>query len=270
MPAPDGKPRVLILGGTGEARTLAVSLCAFKDTKGSQALDVVSSLAGRTRIVSPLPGRVRIGGFGGVEGMAAYLETENVDLVVDATHPFATGISHHAYAACERARVVRLWLERPAWCREPGDSWVEVDTMAEAAAALPRFGQRIFLSTGRRGIEAFSHLDEHWFLVRLVDMPDVPLPLPKCTIIAARGPFDAADEQRMFEENAIDAIVCKASGGSATAAKLAAARALGLPVLMIRRPSPPPGVGLDSVSAAVAKVATILDVAVPAPDTPLP
>lgn len=253
MPAPDGRPRLLILGGTGEARALAAALAEAGD------IDFVTALAGRTSAVAGLPGHVRRGGFGGATGLAAYLAAEAIDLVVDATHPFATQISAHAVVACEQSGVERLVLDRPAWRPTAGDRWTEVATLAEAASLLPRYGRRVFLTIGRQGLAAFATGDDLWFLARVAEPPDAPLPLGDCRVIAARGPFDVAAERRLLEENAIDVLVCKASGGTATDGKLIAARALDLPVIMIRRPPPPPGPRVTGVGAALDAVRTMLD-----------
>lgn len=266
MPVPEH--RVLILGGTGEARALAGRLAA--GVPGLPPLDIVSALAGRTRAAMPLPGRVRVGGFGGADGLAAYLRDERIELVIDATHPFATQISANAAAACKAAGVPRLALARLAWQAQPGDIWIEVADAAEAAQVLPRYGRRVFLSTGRRELAAFAALDEMWFLVRLVDPPEAPLPLPDCRVVTGRGPFDAAAERRLLMVNDIDVLVCKASGGAATAAKLAAARDLGLPVVMIRRPAPPPGPVVADVGAAIDALRAALDGSASGHDTRQP
>jgi precorrin-6A/cobalt-precorrin-6A reductase len=155
--------------------------------------------------------------------------------------------------------VPRLVLARPAWRPVAGDVWIEVADLAEAAMVLPRYGRRAFVTTGRRDLDAFAALDEMWFLVRLVDMPDAPLPLPDCRVVAARGPFGVAEERRLLEAHAIDVLVCKASGGAATAAKLVAARALGLPVIMIGRPPPPPGRVVADIEAALDAIRAALD-----------
>ena len=268
MPAPETVRRLLILGGTGEARLLAERLAA--GAPGLPPLDVVTALAGRTRTAAALPGRIRVGGFGGAGGLAAYLAAEAIDIVIDATHPFAVQMSANAAAACSAAGVARLVLTRPAWNARAGDRWIEVDDAATAAAALPHHGSRAFLSTGRRDLDAFAGCRGVWFLVRLVDRPDAPLPLGDYRVVAARGPFDAADERALLEEHAIDVLVCKASGGVATAAKLTAARALGLPVVMIRRPPSPPGPAAGDVDAAIAALRGMLDELAIGYDTPAP
>lgn len=231
--------RVLILGGTGDARRLATLLVG--------AHDVVSSLAGRVR--SPLlpPGEVRIGGFGGVDGLVAYLP--GFDAVIDATHPFAARMTANAVEACERAGVPLAVLRRPGWDEVPGDRWLRVPSPAAAAEALPP-GRRVFLTTGVRDLDAFAACDQ-WFLIRCVDPPSVPLP-PRSSVLLARGPFHYADELALLRGHAIDVVVTKDSGGSATYPKLAAARTLGLPVLVITRPPTPPSAYLVGTPEAAA------------------
>jgi precorrin-6A/cobalt-precorrin-6A reductase len=235
---------LLILGGTAEAVELAGACTA------RPGLEVISSLAGRTRAPSLPPGEVRIGGFGGAGGLARFLAERGIDRVIDATHPFAAQIGAHAEQACRKAEVPRLRLLRPPWTREPGDHWIEVADLAEAARRLPELGRRVFLTVGHQDLGAFARLDL-WFLVRTIEPPGV-LPLRDAQWLAGRGPFGVPDELALLRAHAIDVLVSKASGGSATYAKLAAARQLGLPVLMIRRPPPPPGPVVDSVEAALA------------------
>jgi precorrin-6A/cobalt-precorrin-6A reductase len=238
---------VLILGGTAEAAALAgAALDRFGD-----ALQLTTSLAGRTRNPGPIPGRVRIGGFGGPAGLAAHLGRHRVDRLIDATHPFAVAISRAARLACDRIGVPRLALVRPPWRRQPEDRWIEVDDMAAAAAIVGRIGRRAWLTVGSSRIGAFASATAVHFLVRLVEPPQLPLPLPGCEIIVGRGPFALAEERDRLERHAIDVIVCKASGGAATEAKLIAARELGLPVVMIRRPSTEPGTIVASVAEAL-------------------
>ena len=253
MSAPTDNRRVLILGGTGEARALAGALVE----RGG--FDVVTSLAGRTRDAARLPGRVRVGGFGGAEKLAEWLRAEAIDLVVDATHPFATTISASAVMACTATGVARLMLVRPSWTVGPGDRWIEVANLAEAASMLPRSGTRAFLTIGRQGLDAFVTCEDMWFLVRVAEADGGPVPLADCRVVAARGPFDAAAEEALMREHRIDVLVCKASGGSATVGKLAAARALGLPVVMLRRPPPPPGPVVTSVAETLEMAVSVLD-----------
>jgi precorrin-6A/cobalt-precorrin-6A reductase len=222
----------LILGGTREARDLAALLAC------TPGLRVVSSLAGRVRDPALPVGEVRIGGFGGPEGLAAWLREQQVDAVVDATHPFARTISASAAAACAATGVPLLGLTREPWLEGPGDRWHEVDSLPDAAELLPALGRRVFLTTGRQGLGAFAGLDQAWFLIRCVDPPDEPLPADG-QVILARGPYDAAAERALMEDHQIDVLVTKNSGGPLTAGKLDAARDLDLPVIMVRRPPVP-------------------------------
>jgi precorrin-6A/cobalt-precorrin-6A reductase len=229
---------VLILGGTAEARELAELLVA-----GLPSLRVTSSLAGRVAAPRLPPGEVRVGGFGGSEGLAAWLRQHRVDLLIDATHPFAEVISRNAAEAAAQAHVPLLAVRRPGWVPEPGDAWHVVDSLQEAARVLPGLGERVFLTTGRTGIGAFAGLDPLWFLLRSVDPPDAGVPVPaRLRVLLDRGPFTVDGEVEVMRRHRIDVLVTKESGGSATAAKLAAARALAVPVVVVRRPAAPAGV----------------------------
>jgi precorrin-6A/cobalt-precorrin-6A reductase len=239
---------VLILGGTGEARELAALLAPSAD------LLAVSSLAGRVRHPALPAGEVRIGGFGGIDGLAGWLRDQHVSAVVDATHPFAETISGNAAAACARAGTPLLALVREPWTAGPGDDWREVDSLAAAAQALPALGRRAFLTTGRQGLGAFAGLDELWFLIRCVDPPDGALLPAACEVILARGPYDAGPELELMRRYQIDELVTKNSGGPLTEGKLAAARELGLPVVMVRRPPRPGGPRCSSAAEAAAWV----------------
>lgn len=235
--------RALILGGTAEAVQLARGCAALAD------LEIISSLAGRTRAPTTPPGEVRIGGFGGALGLAAFLDARAIDRVVDATHPFAVRIGRHAEQACSALSVPRLRLLRPPWRRVPGDKWTVVGDLAEAAQRLPSSGRRVLLTIGQRELDAFEGQD-HWFLVRTIEPP--LRPWRNAHWLSARGPFRLEDELALLREHAIDVLVTKASGGEATYPKLAAARALGLPVIMVLRPPPPPGPVVESVAEALA------------------
>ncbi|MGW1026736.1 cobalt-precorrin-6A reductase [Streptomyces sp. NPDC002577] len=226
---------VLVLGGTTEARELAAELAARPGVR------VTTSLAGRVTRPGALPGDVRIGGFGGPDGLATWLRGHGVDAVVDATHPFATTISAHAASAAAATGVPAVLLRRPGWEAGPGDRWHTAATLAEAAALLPGLGRRVFLTTGRLGLAAFAHLDDLDFLVRSVEAPEPPLPR-RTRIVLARGPFTTDGEAALMRDHRIDVLVTKDSGGAATAPKLAAARALGVPVAIVRRPPAPRGV----------------------------
>ncbi|MGY1855175.1 cobalt-precorrin-6A reductase [Modestobacter sp. SYSU DS0290] len=223
---------VLVLGGTGEARRLAAALV-------TAGVDVLSSLAGRVADPVLPEGPVRIGGFGGADGLAAWLAEHAPRAVVDATHPFAARITANAARAAARQGTPLLRLQRPGWTPGPGDTWRFVDTSTEAAAAVAGY-RSVFLTTGRQGVGVFAGLPGR-VLVRSVDPPDEPLPAG-ATLLLDRGPFSVADELALMREHAVDVVVTKDSGGHLTEAKLVAARQLGIPVVLVRRPPLPPGV----------------------------
>jgi precorrin-6A/cobalt-precorrin-6A reductase len=224
--------RILILGGTGEARELAAALV-------SAGLDVISSLAGRVREPRLPAGPVRVGGFGGADGLAGFLRDEGITQVIDATHPFAGTITANAAHAAAEASVPLLILRRPAWAADP--SWECAADIRSAAAAVRAWpGDGVFLTTGRRDLSAFAADDRHRFLVRTVDPPDGPVP-PRMTLILDRGPYTVERESALLREHRIGLLVTKNSGGSMTAAKLTAARDLGVHVVMVARPPLPPG-----------------------------
>jgi precorrin-6A/cobalt-precorrin-6A reductase len=235
--------KLLILGGTTEAAELASA--AFE-----AGVDVITSLAGRLAPRRTIPGHIRIGGFGGVPGLVRYLEQEGIDVVIDATHPFAATMSAHACAACSQAGIPRLALVRPPWQAAPDDRWREVVSLGEAAALLPGIARRAFLTTGPGGIEAFSAVPNVSFLVRVFAAPAAPLPLPRHDVIVGRPPFTLDSELALFRRHRIDTLVTKQSGGP-TDAKLAAAREAGAEVIMVRRPPPPAGMVASSVAEAL-------------------
>lgn len=234
---------LLLLGGTGEARELASRLLEHD-------LPFTSSLAGRVAQPVLPPGPVRIGGFGGCDGLARWLADHRVTAVVDATHPFAQQISGAARAACGMTGVSLLRLERPGWSERPGDRWHRVADLAAAADAVAQLGTRVLLTLGGSGAAAFAHLDQPWFVVRAVDPPPGPLP-PRHTVILARGPFTVAAERHLLEHHDIDLVVTRDSGGPMVAAKLEAARALGVPVVLLRRPPSPAVPTVTSVDDAL-------------------
>jgi precorrin-6A/cobalt-precorrin-6A reductase len=240
-------PRLLILGGTGEAASLARGVLA----RFGDAIEVTTALAGRTRHPGPIPGMVRIGGFGGTSGLADYLCSQRIDRVIDATHPFAAEISTAARLACDQLRIPRLLLLRPAWRRHPLDRWIEVDSIEAAAQIVGRVGRRAFLTVGAGEIAAFAPASGVRFVVRMIDPPREPLPLRFHEVVLGRGPFALAEERHLLQRNAVDVLVCKASGGTATEAKLVAARELSLPVIMVRRPPIERGLSVDNVEAAL-------------------
>lgn len=236
---------IVVLGGTGEARELAAALHAH-------GVPITSSLAGRVSRPRLPAGEVRIGGFGGPDALARWLGEHGVRAVVDATHPFAERISASAARACAQAGTPLLRLERPGWRELPGDRWTWVENLDAAAAAIPRLGTRVLLTTGRQGLAAFAGVAGAWFLVRCVDPPDPPLP-PRRELLLDRGPYTLAGERALIDAHAIDLLVTKDSGGEHTVAKLDAARERGLPVIVVRRPPRPAGV------ATVAEVGDALE-----------
>nr|WP_180218428.1 cobalt-precorrin-6A reductase [Streptomyces albus] len=229
----------MILGGTSEGRRLARLL------HGAPGLRVTSSLAGR--VAGPrLPvGEVRVGGFGGIAGLTEWLSAHRVDVLIDATHPFAETISFHAAEAAAAAHVPLLAVRRPGWVPADGDVWHPADSLAEAAALLPELGRRVFLTTGRLGLAAFARPETEalWFLVRSVDPPEAGQPAPaRMELLLERGPFTLEGEREVLRAHRIDVLVTKDSGGEATAPKLTAARERGIPVVVVRRPPAPEGV----------------------------
>jgi precorrin-6A/cobalt-precorrin-6A reductase len=223
--------RVLLLGGTGEARALAARLHPH--------VDVISSLAGRVPDPALPVGTVRVGGFGGVEGLRRWLANERIDVVVDATHPFAATMTAHAAAACGELRLPYLVLARPAW--DPGDA-VVVQSDRKAAQLIAEQGfTRIFLTTGRSSTAAFVDSDA-WFLIRAVTAPDADVLPRRHRLVLSRGPYHYDGEFALLREHRIDALITKNSGGDMTRAKLEAASALDVPIVMVDRPPLPPGV----------------------------
>lgn len=238
--------RILILGGTTEASAIAAAL------EDHPRIKPVLSLAGRTRapVLPAIP--ARRGGFGGADGLAAYLRSESVAALVDATHPFAARISRNAVAAAAMAGVPLLTMRRPAWAAQPGDRWTNVASMADAVQALGAAPRRVFLTVGQQELTPFTAAPWHDYLVRSVEPPDPALLPPTARYIAARGPFQEDDERRLLAQERIEALVTKNSGGTATAPKLAAARALGIEVVMVARPPAPPGPTVPDAAGALA------------------
>ncbi|GAA5036095.1 cobalt-precorrin-6A reductase [Terrabacter aeriphilus] len=243
--------RVLVLGGTGEARALAARLVAG-------GAEVVTSLAGRVSAPALPVGGLRVGGFGGVDGLARHLDEEGYDVVVDATHPFAATITGNAVAACARAGTPVLRLHRPGWSEHAlagGFTWV--DDVAAARGAAERLGSRPFLTTGRQQLETFATWHDRYVLARVVDPPGWAVPA-SWEVLQARGPYPYAAEHALLADRRIDVLVTKDSGGALTEAKLAAAHDLGVPVVVVRRPPLPPGVRVvTTVDAAVRAVQAV-------------
>jgi precorrin-6A/cobalt-precorrin-6A reductase len=237
--------RILILGGTTEARQLAQRLAARAD------LAVTLSLAGRTASPAAQGVPVRVGGFGGTEGLAEYLCAERIDALIDATHPYAATISANAARAAELSKTALLALRRPPWARVSGDHWIEVADVQAAVQALAPTPRRVFLALGRNELAPFAAAPQHHYLVRSVDPVDPPLAVPDAIYVTGRGPFGEADDRALLNEHRIEVVVAKNSGGSATYGKIAAARALGLPVILLRRPALPTVAAVETVEAAL-------------------
>lgn len=238
--------KILILGGTTESRELASVLDLRSD------VTVTLSLAGRTANPRPQGVPTRIGGFGGAEGLARFIAAENIGILIDATHPYADQISANAHSAARETGVPFLALRRAPWQAIPGDRWTCVETVKEAVSGLGANPVRAFLALGRKNITPFADAPQHSYLVRSVDPIDPPLPVRDATYVTARGPFDEAQDRAMLERYNIEIIVSKNSGGDASYGKIAAARALQIPVLMIGRPSLPDAQSVDTVEEALA------------------
>jgi precorrin-6A/cobalt-precorrin-6A reductase len=226
--------RVLILGGTSEARALAARVAEMPQ------IEAVLSLAGRTREPQAQPIATRIGGFGGIDGLCAYLHAKGIERVVDATHPFAVQMSRHGATACARLGIPLMILAREPWQKQVDDNWIEVANLGEAVRALGDAPKRVFLTIGRLGLSAFARAPQHLYLVRTIDpTEDLAALLPRHQLILARGPFAVEDEERLMREASIGVLVTKNSGGSATYAKMIAARRLRLPAIVIMPPLRP-------------------------------
>jgi precorrin-6A/cobalt-precorrin-6A reductase len=237
--------RLLILGGTGDAVKLA-NLAIYLP-----GLAVITSLAGRTRAPKALVGDVRVGGFGGEAGLIEYLQVEKIDLLIDATHPFAAQISGNAAGAAMKVGIPRLMLIRPKWVRSSLDDWIEVESVEAAVAAIPATAERIFLTIGRQQLAPFASLTDKWCLMRSIDPPDSSILLPPGELLLDRGPFSLEQELQLLRDYRIQAIVSKNSGGDATYAKIIAARELCLPVVMVQRSIVPEGDRVGDVLGAI-------------------
>lgn len=238
--------RILILGGTTEARQLAGMLAA--------RASVTLSLAGRTEspVAQGVP--VRSGGFGGAEGLAIHLRETGTDLLIDATHPYAAQISANAAQAARATGVPILALRRPGWEPVEGDSWTRVDTVGDAVRALGPAPRRVFLALGRQEVAAFEAAPQHHYLIRSVDTVEPKLAVPDANYLLARGPFREIEERALLEKHHIEIVVSKNSGGEATYGKIAAARTLGIEVVMVRRPDLPDVPSAETVEALAALI----------------
>jgi precorrin-6A/cobalt-precorrin-6A reductase len=240
--------KLLILGGTSEATALGRALA------DDPRFAAVISLAGRTRQPAPQPLPSRHGGFGGAAGLARYLADERIDLLVDATHPFAQQISRNALTAATAAGTRLLVVRRPEWRAVAGDRWVVVADMAAAARMLGEAARRVLLTVGQLELAPFAAAPWHRYVVRSVDPPPAETLPPNAAVITARGPFNQAAERRLLLEHAIEILVTKNSGGNATEAKLHAARELGLPVVMVARPPAPTAETVSTVAEALGRL----------------
>jgi precorrin-6A/cobalt-precorrin-6A reductase len=241
--------RVLILGGTTEASELAQLVA------GDGRFEAILSLAGRTSAPKPQPIITRTGGFGGADGLADFLNEHKIEAVIDATHPYAPHISANAVVACARADVALASFVRPAWKPEAGDVWTIVATAVAAGLALGKAPRRVFLSLGRQELHRFAPFPQHHYIARLIEPPQQAALPHNLVLLRQRGPFDRDAELSLLKDRKIDVIVSRNSGGSATYPKIEAARALGLPVIMIARPAKPVGHVVKSAEAAVAWLA---------------
>jgi len=239
--------KVLILGGTGDAVKLATQLESIPN------IEVISSLAGRTKKPSALVGQVRIGGFGGTEGLVNYLRENAIDFLIDATHPCAGQITLNGAIAAQLAQVPHLMLVRPQWEKIAGDHWIEVKSVEAAAHAIPASIRRVFITSGRQQLEPFKQRSQiypdTWYLMRSIDPPDIEL--PNSQVLLDRGPFSLEQERALLREYQIEAIVSKNSGGNATYAKIIAARELGIPIVMVQRPEMPEGEKVTSIEEVI-------------------
>lgn len=247
---------ILILGGTTEARQLALRIADRDD------IAATLSLAGRTASPLAQPVPVRRGGFGGIDGLAHYLREHRIDALIDATHPYAAAISAHAVGAAAQTGTPLLALRRPPWREVPGDTWTEVPSAGDAVRALGHEPRNVFLALGRQEIAWFSQAPQHRYLIRSVDPVEPRLAVPHARYIQGRGPFSEEADGALLREHAIDIIVAKNSGGAATYGKIAAARRLGIRVLLLKRPPEPASRSVATVDAAMTWLDHVLDAGV--------
>jgi precorrin-6A/cobalt-precorrin-6A reductase len=238
--------RLLILGGAMEASILA------RRIGGREDLHPVLSFAGRTQKIPPQPIPHRVGGFGGAEGLKTYLAENEVQAVIDATHPFAARISENAEIACQALGIPLAIFTRPAWAKHEGDRWTGVADMEEAVRTLGNQSRRVFLTVGGLQLAAFAAAPWHHYVVRTIEPPDAIAALPSSRLILARGPFGVEDEIAVMRDERIDILVTKNSGGAATEAKIAAARALGIIMIVVERPPLPAAPIFHSVDEILA------------------
>ena len=241
-------PTILLLGGTSEASQMARALA-------EAGLRAIFSYAGRTEAPRPQPIPTRIGGFGGVAGLADYLRAQGITHLIDATHPFAAQMSRNAIEACAATGVKLIALERPAWQAAPGEAWQRFATLEDAAAALPISPARVFLAIGKQNLDLFAARQAHFYLLRLVDAPIAPPPFADCACVIDRGPFSLANDLALLRAHRITHLVAKNAGGAGASAKLEAARALGIKILMVERPALPARLTVQSPEEVLAWLA---------------
>ena len=235
--------KILLLAGTSEARDLSLALVARGHV-------VTASLAGVTRAPRDLGCETRVGGFGGEQGFRDWLAAHPVDIVIDATHPFATQISERTARVCADEHIVNLQVRREPWVPRDEDNWVFINRPEQAKNVIPS-RSRVFLATGRQTLEQFSGLSSCYIFCRQIDPPDGPFPFANGEFLVGRPPFSVEDELRLFTELKIDWLVVKNAGGQMSRSKLDAARQMGIPVLMINRTDPPDGPIVTTVEAAL-------------------
>lgn len=234
---------ILLLGGTYEGREIARAL----DLRGA---NFISSLSGATRSRAAIAGRLRVGGFGGDDGFRAFLSSEGISAIIDATHPFAARISERTARIARESDIPCLHVVRPEWTAQPGDNWTFVDDEAEVADLVPS-GAVVFAATGRQTLARFANLGHAWLIMRQIDPPEAPFPYENGEFLVGRPPFSVADEIALFRQRRVDVLVAKNAGGEMSATKLIAARELGLPVILVRRPTPPAGERTGTVQGAL-------------------
>ncbi|MDH5188024.1 MAG: cobalt-precorrin-6A reductase [Rhodospirillaceae bacterium] len=248
------KTKILVLGGTSEGIQITKAIASAKNL--SDTTEIFYSLAGRTNNVPDIPAKVRIGGFSstninGVDGLVEYLTEQKIDLLIDATHPFAEQISANATSAANKVGIAVLRLERKAWKMPENSDVLYVPDMAEAASVVARTARRVLLTIGSKDLDAFTAIDKVHFVVRMIEPPKTTSPLDDFEIITGRPPFDLIDEENLMRHHDIDVLVSKASGGAATFSKIQAASNVGARIILIRRPPPPEGEAVEEIAAAL-------------------
>ena len=238
--------KILILGGTENAAKLALQI-----SQKLPKIKLITSLAGRTTKPKKIHGSVRSGGFGGPEGLALFIAGNDIRLLIDATHPFSTGISENAISACSRANIPRAILSRPEWKLPPKANCTEVRTLANAATAVDKKAQRVFLTTGAKDLDLFEPLKNKWFLIRLIEKPQKKINIENYKLILSRPPYEFKSEKKLLLDNKIDCLISKNSGSNATKSKIIAALNLDIQIILVSQPSPPPGLIFFSVGECV-------------------